>query len=52
MKVFRIAAVCFKIFSEVQNEIINGSGSRKHIITPYRLQDLFSGNYFILIFEE
>jgi len=37
MEIFGVAAVLFKIFSEIKNEIVNGSCGRINIITPYRL---------------
>jgi hypothetical protein len=37
MEIFGVAAVFFKIFSEIKNEIINGSCGGINIITPDRL---------------
>ena len=52
MKIFGIAAVLFKIFSEIENEIIDRSGSWINIITPYGLQYLFPWHHFIFIFDQ
>ena len=37
MKVFWIAAVSFKEFAEVKNEVVYGAGSRINVIAPYYL---------------
>src|ERR1700693_3527135 len=52
MKMFWIAAVVFKIFSEVQDEIIDGAGIWINLITPNGLQDFFSFYHFIFIFYQ
>lgn len=49
MKMFGVTTILFKIFSKVQDKIINGSSSRIYIITPNYLQDFFSGYYFSFI---
>jgi hypothetical protein len=38
MKMFGIAAVVFKIFSEIQDKIVNGARVRAHIVIPNSLQ--------------
>jgi hypothetical protein len=37
MKVFRVAAIFFKILPKVENKIIDGSCGRIYIIPPYYL---------------
>src|SRR6266542_1074545 len=52
MKIFWIAAILFKIFSKIENKIINRSCSRVNIIAPNYLQNFFSWYYFIFIFNQ
>src|SRR6266513_16013 len=52
MKIFWILAILFKIFSKIQNEIINRSCSGIHIITPNYLQNFLSWYYLIFIFDQ
>ncbi len=52
MEVFGIAAILFKIFTKVQDEVINGTGGRVNIIAPNHLQYFFAGNHFVLILNQ
>jgi hypothetical protein len=42
MEVFWGTAIRFEIFSEIQDEIIDGSGGGIHLVSPYTLQDLLT----------
>ena len=52
MKMSGIAAVVFKIFSEIQDQIINGTCIRINMIIPNGLQDFFPFYHFILVFDQ
>lgn len=41
VEVFRIATIGFEVFSEVEDEIIDGAGGGIYLISPDTLQDLF-----------
>ncbi len=51
MKINRVFAVFFKVFSETQDKIINGSGGGEDIVTPNRLENFFSSDHFVFVFN-
>jgi signal transduction histidine kinase len=52
MKELRISAVFLKIFSKVENKIIDSAGGGINIITPNRLKNFFACNYFVPVFNK
>jgi len=52
VKIPGIATVIFKIFAEIKNEIVNGTGGRIYIITPNGLQYLFTRHHIIPVFDQ
>ncbi len=45
---FGVFAIGLKVFSEIGDEIVNGSGRSENIITPNLVHDFFSADGFSL----
>lgn len=49
VKVRRVATVALEVFSEIEDEVVDGTGSWIHIVTPDYLQDMLAAHYFAFV---
>ncbi|MCY1544477.1 hypothetical protein D9M68_803670 [compost metagenome] len=52
MEVFRVTAIFLKVFTEIEDEVIDSTGSRVHIVSPNSLKNMLTAHNFIFVLDK